>query len=63
MLREKTIRKVKVGQVIQMYDEGRIRNCFVEAVYPFFLRASYFNGSGTLITTTFNYGQLVQEGL
>lgn len=62
MVREKTIKHVKVGQVIKIYDEHRLRDCFVEAVYPFFVKAYYFNAAGKMVNITVNYGQLVQAG-
>lgn len=47
--------------MINMYVNHRKRACFVEEVYPHFVKA-YYSIRGKVVDVTFNYGELVQAG-
>ena len=58
---ERTVQNVKPGQAVKVRVEGRLRTCFVEEVYKYFVKA-YYVKQGKVIDTSITLGELVQAG-
>lgn len=57
----RAIQRIRVGQVLKMPVNGVKRTCFVDAIYPFFVKA-YYVSKGRTVDVIFNLGELVMAG-